>query len=54
MSRGEKLKLLVFTQDFCLDRLRGMNNAKSDNKYNNTNMQPILAKNVFSYMYREE
>ena len=41
------MKLLVFTLDFCLERLRGINNAKSDNKYKNTNTQPILARKFY-------
>ena len=37
MSRGKTMKLLVFTPYFFLKKLRGINNDKNDNKYNNTN-----------------
>ena len=38
MSREKKtIKLLVFTLYFWLKRLHGINNDKTDKKYNNTN-----------------
>ena len=33
----KRMKLLSFTLHFWLKRLRGKNNDKNDNKYNNTN-----------------
>ena len=35
-QRKKRIELLVFSPHFWVWRLRGINNAKNDNKYNNT------------------
>ena len=42
------MKLLVFPLPFRLKRLRGMNNMKNNNKYNNTNTRQITKCNTKS------